>query len=95
MKINWKAVVPLALGAVILASPVPAGLSVQAWQFFALFVTVIAGLILEPIPTAAIGLMGVTFGAALIMVPGTPGTAGTTADGLRFALAASPTAPCG
>ena len=86
MKIDWKAVAPLALGAVILASPVPAGLSSQAWQFFALFVTVISALILEPIPTAAIGLMGVTFGAALIMVPGTPGTAGTPSDGLRFAL---------
>ena len=86
MKIDWKAVAPLALGGAILLSPVPAGLSVQAWQFFALFVTVIAALILEPIPAAAIGLMGVTVGAALIMVPGTPGTQGTTADGLRFAL---------
>jgi len=86
VKIPWKAVVPLALGIGILLGPVPAGLHPQAWQFFALFVTVIAALILEPIPAAAIGLMGVTFGAALIMVPGTPGTAGTTADGLRFAL---------
>jgi len=86
MKINWKAVIPLALGGAILVSPVPGGLSAQAWQFFALFVTVIASLILEPIPAAAIGLMGVTFGAALIMVPGTVGTAGTAADGLRFAL---------
>jgi L-tartrate/succinate antiporter len=86
MKINWKAVIPLALGGAILVSPVPGGLSAQAWQFFALFVTVIASLILEPIPAAAIGLMGVTFGAALIMVPGTVGTTGTAADGLRFAL---------
>jgi L-tartrate/succinate antiporter len=86
MKIDWKAVAPLALGGAILLSPVPAGLSAQAWQFFALFVTVIAALILEPIPAAAIGLMGVTLGAALIMVPGAPGTPGTTADGLRFAL---------
>ena len=86
MKIDWKAVAPLALGGAILLSPVPAGLSAQAWQFFALFVTVIAALILEPIPAAAIGLMGVTFGAALIMVPGEAGAPGTTADGLRFAL---------
>src|SRR5450631_1727876 len=86
MKIDWKAVAPLALGGVILLSPIPAGLSAQAWQFFALFMTVIAALILEPIPAAAVGFMGVTFGAALIMVPGQPSTPGTAADGLRFAL---------
>jgi L-tartrate/succinate antiporter len=65
---------------------VPAGLDAQGWQFFALFVTVIAALILEPIPTAAIGLIGVTFAAALMMVPAKPGATATTADGLRFAL---------
>ena len=86
MKTGWKAIAPLVLGGAILVYPVPAGLSAQAWQFFALFVTVIAALILEPIPAAAIGVMGVTFGAALIMVSGRPGAPGTTADGLRFAL---------
>ena len=96
MKIDWKAVAPLALGGAILLSPVPAGLSVQAWQFFALFVTVIAALILEPIPAAAIGLMGVTLAAALIMVPGDTRYPGH--HGRRPALRtrpASPTAPCG
>src|SRR5512137_1514681 len=60
MKINWKAIVPLLIGAAILVIPVPADLDPSAWQYFALFVTVIAALILEPIPTAAVGLIGVT-----------------------------------
>ena len=58
----------------------------QAWRFFALFVTVITALILEPIPTAAIGLIGVTLAAALMMVPAKIGTPATAGDGLRFAL---------
>lgn len=86
MKFDWKAIVPLALGGAILLAPAPAGLDAAAWQFFALFVTVIAALILEPIPTAAIGLIGVTFAAALGMVAAKPGTPATAADGLRFAL---------
>ncbi len=86
MKVNWKAVSPLVLGAIILLCPMPAGLSPQAWHFFALFVTVISALILEPIPAAAIGLIGVTFAAGLMMVPAKPGDPASTADGLRFAL---------
>ena len=86
MKLDWKAITPLALGGIILLSPAPAGLDALAWQYFALFVTVITALILEPIPTAAIGLMGVTFAAAMMMVPAKVGVAPTAADGLRFAL---------
>jgi len=37
----------------------PAGLKPAAWQYFALFAAVIVGLILEPIPAAAIGLVGI------------------------------------
>ncbi len=86
MKINWKAVVPLLIGGAILLAPVPGGLDPIAWQYFALFVTVIVALILEPIPTAAIGLMGVTVAAAFLMVPAKIGTPAVAADGLRFAL---------
>jgi L-tartrate/succinate antiporter len=38
---------------------VPAGLKPAAWHYFALFAAVIVGLILEPIPAAAIGLAGI------------------------------------
>ena len=86
MKLDWKAVAPLALGAIIYFSPAPAGLEPIAWNYFALFVTVIAGLILEPIPAAAIGLIGVTFASAMMMVPGKAGAPVVLADGLKFAL---------
>lgn len=86
MKLDWKAVAPLVLGGVVLLAPAPTGLDAMAWRYFALFVTVILALILEPIPTAAIGLLGVTVAAAAMMVPGEAGATPTAADSLRFAL---------
>ena len=86
MKLDWKAIAPLVLGGVVLLSPAPTGLDVMAWRYFALFVTVISALILEPIPAAAIGLIGVTFAAAMMMVPAEAGATPTAADSLRFAL---------
>ncbi len=69
MKITSKVLVPLVVWAVLFACPflfgVPAGLTLNAWRYFALFVAVIVGLIAEPIPAAAIGLMGVAFAATL------------------------------
>jgi len=64
---------PLAVGAAIALAPVPAGLAPNAWYFFALFAAVIAGIITEPIPPAAVGLAGVVLAAALGLVRGTPG----------------------
>ena len=75
-----KAIVPLALGAVIALIPAPQGLDHGAWYFFAVFVSVIAGLILEPIPAAAVGFVGVF----LIAVLGLAGT--SPADSIRWAL---------
>jgi len=43
----------------------PTGLTQSAWWYFALFAAVILGLILEPIPAAAIGLIGVAFAATM------------------------------
>ena len=63
-----KVVVPLAIGVAILLAPVPGGLTVNAWRYFALFCTVIAGLITEPIPPAIIGLGGVIVAAALGLI---------------------------
>ncbi len=54
------------LSAVALAFvPPPAGLAPHAWCFFAVFIGVVMGLILEPLPGAAVGLVGVTVVAAL------------------------------
>jgi len=70
---SWlRVAIPLALGAIVLLAPTPAGLPVNAWRYFALFVTVIAGLITEPIPPAIIGMGGVIVAAALGLVRETP-----------------------
>lgn len=53
----------LAVGAVIWFMPVPAGLKVQAWHLFAIFVTTILGYILQPLPIGAIAFIAVTFSA--------------------------------
>jgi L-tartrate/succinate antiporter len=46
-------------------SPAPAGLDQHAWYYAAIFAGVVVGLILEPLPPAAIGLIGVTAVAVL------------------------------
>jgi L-tartrate/succinate antiporter len=76
-----KAVVPVVVGVVIALIPTPLGLEPHAWWFFALFVATILALILEPIPTAAVGLVAVTLATVLTLVaPGKPG------DAIRWAL---------
>jgi citrate:succinate antiporter/L-tartrate/succinate antiporter len=69
MKVSWKVVIPLLVWLVLVLYSVffgvPTGLTQSAWWYFALFAAVIIGLILEPIPAAAIGLIGVAFAAAM------------------------------
>jgi L-tartrate/succinate antiporter len=60
MKISWKALAPIVVAIVLAVIPAPAGLAQHAWYFFAIFAGVIVGLMLEPIPGAAIGLIAVT-----------------------------------
>ena len=72
-----KALVPLAIGTAIALLPVPHGLSTNAWRYFALFAAVITGVITEPIPPAAVGLVGVTI-AALFKLVGTSAAAATS-----------------
>jgi L-tartrate/succinate antiporter len=55
----------VAAAAAIALSPAPAGLAPHAWRFFALFAGVILGLVFEPLPGGAIGLIGVTLAAVL------------------------------
>jgi L-tartrate/succinate antiporter len=56
----WKAIAPVAVAVVIALLPVPTGLPQHAWYFFSIFVGVIVGLVLEPLPGAAIALSGLT-----------------------------------
>jgi citrate:succinate antiporter/L-tartrate/succinate antiporter len=52
--------------------PTPPGLPPNAWSYFALFAAVVVGLILEPIPAAAIGLVGVTAAGVFRLVETSP-----------------------
>jgi L-tartrate/succinate antiporter len=61
----WKAIVPIAVAILIALLPPPEGLAQHSWYFFAIFVGVIVGLMFEPLPGGAIGLIGVTLVAAL------------------------------
>ncbi|MDR7545202.1 MAG: DASS family sodium-coupled anion symporter [Armatimonadota bacterium] len=75
-----RALVPIVVAIVIALIPAPSGLEPSAWRYFALFVGVILGLILEPVPAALIGMIGVTLGALLGLVTPKP------ADAVRWAL---------
>lgn len=63
-----KIIFPLLLFIIICFIPSPESISFRGWIYFALFVAVIAALILEPIPSAAIGIIGVTFAAVFGLV---------------------------
>jgi len=60
----WKAAAPVAVAVVLALIPPPEGLPQHAWWYFAIFAGVIVGLMFEPLPGGAIGLIGVT----LVMV---------------------------
>lgn len=55
-----KSLLPLLTLVVMLLIPVPDGMPPQAWHYFAVFVAMIVGMILEPIPATAISFMAVT-----------------------------------
>ncbi len=83
MKLNWKVVIPLVVWAALALYGylfgAPTGLTMSAWLYFALFAAVILGLVLEPIPAAAIGLIGVTFAATMRYVNASASTSITWA----------------
>ena len=56
----WKGLAPVVAAIVIALIPAPGGLAQDTWYYFAIFAGVIVGLMLEPIPGAAIGLIAVT-----------------------------------
>ena len=75
-----KGLIPVAVAVLIALMPVPANLKPNAWYYFALFIGVIVGLMLEPMPAAAIGLLGVVLAGVLGLVERKPG------DAIRWAL---------
>ncbi len=54
-----KVGLPLIVGAAIALAPVPDGLTQNAWLYFALFTAVMLAVVTEPMPIAAVGLMGI------------------------------------
>jgi L-tartrate/succinate antiporter len=76
-----KWLVPVGIGIVLYLMPTPAGLSPPAWHFFALFAATVAALMTEPIPSPAVGFIGVSAGASFILVGKTP------AEAMKWALA--------
>ena len=61
----WRALLPVAVATLIALLPAPEGLPQYAWYYFAIFAGVIVGLMVEPLPGGAIGLIGVTAVAVL------------------------------
>jgi len=64
--------IPVLVLLVVWFIPAPAGLSVEAWRFMAIFLAVVVGLIIEPIPAALVGLVGVCLVAILGLAGKTP-----------------------
>ncbi len=64
----FRAALPLAVGIAIALPPAPHGLAPNAWHYFALFAAVIVGIITEPIPAAALGLVGIVVAATFRLV---------------------------
>ncbi|HSD43421.1 MAG TPA: anion permease [Burkholderiales bacterium] len=60
MKNWWKAAAPVAIAVILALIPPPEGLPQHAWWYFAIFAGVIVGLMFEPLPGGAIGLIGIT-----------------------------------
>ncbi len=65
-KLFRKWLIPLAIGIIILAflPKKPTGLSPTAWETFALFVTLIAAFITQPLPIGALAVIGLTIAIA-------------------------------
>lgn len=55
--------IPILLALIISQLPVPQGLPPYSWYYFALFIGVIIALIIEPLPGAVIGLLGIVIAA--------------------------------
>ncbi len=71
----WKSALPLIVWLILNLIPHPSGLTATAWSYHALFAAVVVGLVLEPIPASAVGLVGVAFATALGYVSSRPAEA--------------------
>ena len=63
MKQNWRFWLPFVVGFSLYFCPTPDGLENNQWHYFAIFAAVIVGLVVESMPVAAVGLIGLTLAA--------------------------------
>ncbi len=63
---------PIIVAILMALIPAPEGLTPEAWYFLSIFVGVVVGLIVEPVPAALVGLVGVTLVAVLGLVDPSP-----------------------
>lgn len=75
MKNTVKLALIVAFGVIISLLPAPAGLTQDGWIFFSLFVCVFIAIILEPLPSAYLGLLGVVI-ACILKIGPIPPTSG-------------------
>jgi L-tartrate/succinate antiporter len=68
MSTKTKMFLPLIVLAIMWFIPAPEGLSSNAWHFLAVFLAVVVGLIVEPVPAALVGFTGISFVAVLGLV---------------------------
>src|SRR5438445_358677 len=80
LSVQWRWAVPIAVALVIVALPVPPGLTPTAVRYFAVFAAVIAALVVEPLPPAAVGFIGMAVAASARLV------AHDTEDSLKWAI---------
>lgn len=89
LKNYGKLFAPFLVGVLVFLIPTPAGLSTNAWIYFSIFMGVVAGLILEPIPPALIGLIGITLAVLFEVGPvksGEPDAAISAETAINWAL---------
>lgn len=61
----WRYLAPLIVTLILASFPTPSSLELHAWLFFSVFMGIIVGLILEPIPGAVVAMVGIAIIAVL------------------------------
>jgi L-tartrate/succinate antiporter len=79
-KLIINTLIPVIVWVILLVIPVPHGLQPIAWYYFALFAAVIVGLVLEPVPGAIVGLIGIALASMLQLISSSP------SDSIKWAL---------
>lgn len=72
MKSLLKFAIIVIIGVIVSLFPTPEGLNHDGWIYFSLFISVLIALIVEPFPSAYIGLFGVVVACVLKVGPPLP-----------------------